>query len=131
MSDDVLDLRPRIRRKLAETCDHRFISVGMDEASATCDDCDADLDPWWALRRYVKGCEELVAWREKIIASAERQVEETIANGNAAIAIQNATIVRLNGEVSELTERKNRLMNAKIDGMILSNYRKTRAREPR
>lgn len=112
---NILDIRPAIRRKQQAACAHRAVSVDDSARSMTCDDCDAEIDPWWYLRGLARDTEKLGEYRRSIEAACD----DKIAQCNASIAERNATIVRLNAEVQALVATKNRLWNEQIDGRPL------------
>lgn len=125
MSDDpgqVIDLAPRLRRKRQDSCRHEEFSVDDVLPDVTCDLCGAQIDPWFVLRTMAHRWDEMEA-------RVKREVAEAVAKGTAAIEQMNRQIERLNVELAELTERKNRLWNEQIAGRPLGSYRKVRARK--
>jgi hypothetical protein len=126
MSDKILDIRPRIRRKQQADCRHLHVTVSMNTAVLTCDDCDSDLDPWLMLREICKSDEDILAWR----LEQERKLDEKIEDGNKAIARMNDTIMQLNAEISRLNDVKNKLYNERVGDRLLG-HAAARPRQPR
>ena len=126
-TDDIVDLRPYIRRKQQLTCSHQHTEVGHEgDASLTCGDCGAEIDPWWFIRR-------LSDWETRL---KERHREYTVAyeakvkEGEALVAKLNAMISRLNDEIGHPYDVKNRLSNESINGQRLGAAA-ARRRRPR
>jgi hypothetical protein len=118
----MLDLAPALRRKRAAQCKHPTVSVSDHEASATCDDCGAEIDPWLLLRQIANH------W-DKYQARVDTEIDTKLAEGNAKLSELNRRIAHNTAELNELIERKNRLWNTPINGRPLGTYRKTRARK--
>jgi hypothetical protein len=114
---NILDIRPAIRRKRAAACQHSIVTVDDSAASLTCDDCEAEIDPWWYLRGLARDTERLGEYRREIESGCDAKIAEC----NVAIAKLNATIERLNAEVQKLVETKNRLWNEQINGRALGS----------
>lgn len=115
-SDGVIDIRPFIRRKQQEVCDHNHVEVSFKAAELNCVDCGVDLDPWWYIRNC---CAHEEAWA-KHRADQEREIDDKIAKANKVIAQINAEIERKNAEISHLTDVKNKLGNERApDGRLL------------
>lgn len=113
MNDDppeLLDLVPRLKRKLASECKHRYAEVDDEAASLTCVDCGAELDPWWYIRQLARDADADA--EERRVARAH--YEQWCAQANAKVA-------RLQGEIAELTNAKNRLWNEQVNGAPLGS----------
>jgi len=112
----IIDLIPRLRRRQQETCDHDNVTVSFKAAELSCDDCGKAVDPWWYIRKLCEYREELVAWRKRQEGAVDAKIDE----GNRILARMNETITRLNGEISHLTDVKNRLFNERTpDGRLM------------
>lgn len=117
MSDDtintddlapVLDLGPLLLRKRAAQCDHANADVHDAEQMLVCQDCGAEVDVWWWLRRLADEFEEeraelvdlrkrYAAWRADITRRAEQ----------------------LRQEIVDLQELRAQLRGEEIDGVTL------------
>lgn len=103
-----IDLTAYIRRKRMSECTHEFVEVDDSAASLTCVECGAEIDPWWFLRNQAAHFEAQEAQRAK----QREQYEAWCRNANEKAA-------RLQSEIVQLTEQKNRLWNTQIDGRPL------------
>ena len=110
MTAEIIDLSSRIRVRRQGSCAHEHVEVAETEASMSCVDCGAEIDPWWFLRAEGRRAEE----RQREQAVREAMLEEWRL---AAVA----TIERLNAEIATLTEAKNRLWNTQVDGRPLGS----------
>ena len=117
MSGKVLDLAPLLRRKKASACKHRSASVDDESPSLTCDDCEAEIEPWWFIRRMAKESEVVRAEWDAVIADGEARMAE----GNARISKLNEQITKLNTELVALQDLKNRLSNEQFGGRLLGH----------
>jgi len=125
-TDDIIDLRPYIRRKQQLACSHQHVEVGHEgDASLACTDCGAEIDPWWFIRRLGDWEHRLKERHRDYIVAYDTKVKE----GEALVAKLNATIARLNGEISHLYDVRNRLSNESVNGQRLSAA--ARRRRPR
>jgi len=115
---DVIEFAPFLKRKKASECRHLTYVVGMKEASLTCSDCDAELDPWWVLRSLVERSEELEAADAERHARAlaafqewEVRCKDAMRHHEAWVAGANARIEKLTAEINRLMAQKLRLAN--------------------
>lgn len=115
MSDDVIDLRPLIRARKASDCTHPYVSVSEIEASLTCDECDAELDPWWFIRKMAN---DQARW-DKFTSDNQKASDDVVARHTAWMAKANEDIARYNAEIQQLVSEKNRLWNEQINGRPL------------
>lgn len=115
---EIIDIATRIKRKRAADCGHLNVEVDDNSASLSCGNCGAELDPWWFLRRMAHDEE-----RENAHWHAEHaRITEWCAQANA-------TMTRLQREISELTAAKNRLWNERVnDAPLGTQLRKRRGR---
>ncbi len=111
---DVIEFAPFLKRKLAAECDHRTFVVGMKEASLTCADCDAELDPWWVLRSMVERSEELAAEEASYHERAQKAFREWEEKCKQAMRIHEAWVAGANSRTEKLTAEINRLMAQKL-----------------
>jgi hypothetical protein len=112
----ILDLRPLLKRKIEDSCQHHYATVSMTAAELSCDNCGADLDPWTFIRNLCEHDELMTSWRQEQESAVDAKIEE----GNKIIARMNDTITRLNAEISHLTDVKNKLWNEHTpDGRLL------------
>ena len=114
MADDVIEFEPFLKRKRSAACDHPTYYVGMKEASIVCQDCDAELDPWWVLRSLVLRSEEEAA---AYAAFRERAQDAFVAwQGRCREAERKheAWVRQANEQIQKLTADKNRLMAEKL-----------------
>lgn len=127
---DILDIRPALRRKKQASCGHRSVSVDDAAASLTCDECEADIDPWWYLRQLALHNEKVTEYRRQVEVDCDAKMAEC----NAKIAKFNETVERLNAEIRQLNETKNRLWNEQIGGrplgMIVTHPRRRARKAP-
>lgn len=127
VSTDIIDLLPLIRRKRQLVCPHQHTEVGDEgDASLTCSDCDAKLDPWWYIRRLADWESKLKERHQEYTAACDTKMKET----NEIIERQNETITRLNAEISRLTDVKNQLSNERVGDRLLG-HAAARPRRPR
>lgn len=108
----VLDLQPYIRRRARSACKHNHVEVDDDAASLTCVDCDADLDPWWYIRKLAHDVEVQRAYYDDLHKKADAQ----IAQHAAWIEEANARIRAYNADIQHLTDVKSKLQNEHING---------------
>jgi hypothetical protein len=47
----LLEFKPVVKRGRPGSCHHAHFTVSETEAKLTCRDCEAPIDPWWALRK--------------------------------------------------------------------------------
>ena len=106
----ILDLVPMIRRRQKSGCEHLHVEIGDPEASLTCCDCGAELDPWLYLRTLANDPER---W-EKREGDYHARWVQIEAEHNAWLARINETRQRLAAEIQHLTDVKNRLSNEMI-----------------
>lgn len=112
---DVIDIKPFLKRKKERECEHHRVLVGMKSAELTCDECSAELDPWWYLRKLVEREE---AW-DACLAAQTKYLEDQRARGNAIITEMSERIARLTREVTRLQDTKNKLINESHNGRLL------------
>jgi hypothetical protein len=120
----VINIEPFIRRKKRSACHHIHVEVDDDAASLTCIDCDAELDPWWFLRRQAHNREE---WQASIDARRQ-EMDALVEKHNAWVVKANETIRECNAQIQHLYDVKNRLGNALINGERLGNLARRRPR---
>ncbi len=111
---DVIEFAPFLKRKKASECRHLTYVVGMKEASLTCQDCDADLDPWWVLRSLVERSEELEAADAARHARAMSAFQEWEERCKQAMSLHEAWVSGANVRIEKLTSEINRLMAQKL-----------------
>lgn len=114
MSDTeaILDLGPALLAKKHRECNHPYALVADNEASLTCNECGAELDPWWFLRRQANDEE---SWRKRYERYAK--LEDTArANYEALCRRLQDKIDNLTAEVNSLIKERNRLWNMAIPG---------------
>jgi hypothetical protein len=121
---DIIDIGPRLRAKRNKGCTHERASVDMKAASLTCNECDAEIDPWWWIRREAEKA-------TSVIEEAERAAAAKIEECNSRIARANETIRRLGAEVDALMATKSRLQNEQVNGQVVGLVRRSpRRRSP-
>lgn len=118
----VLDLAPMLRRKRAGACKHPTVLIDDGAASATCEDCGAEIDPWLLLRQIANE-------RDDYDARIDAELAAKLAEANAHLDKLRRQLAYYTDEVNELIERRNRLWHEQINGKPLGTYRKTRARK--
>jgi Skp family chaperone for outer membrane proteins len=126
MSGEILDLRPRIVLKQQRDCDHEHMSVGMETAEVSCDDCGAPLDPWWALRELASRHQDVEVRIEAMrahYAAEEQRIQDELAK---VVEAADATIARHQADIAALLETKKRLHNEQINGRPLGEQRNLR-----
>jgi len=116
----LLDLQPRLRLKLQASCSHQFVSVDMSAADLTCDECGAEIDPWWYLRDLAKRNDAHLAWHQKVIDDVNQRVDAF----NADIADMNDRIRKLNDEINRLNNRRLELANTTVNGIRVGSRRR-------
>lgn len=127
---DVIDIRPRLRARRAKTCKHACVTVDFEIASLTCDDCEAEIDPWWWIRKVAKDDIDLRESADRAVAAKYAEMEEAVRKHNAWVATANETIDRKNAEIRALYDTKNRLANEVINGVRVGSVtRRTRSRK--
>jgi len=72
----ILDLIPMIRRRQKAGCEHLHVEVGDPEASLTCCDCGAELDPWQYIRTLANAPERWEEERAQYDAAWDKLVKE-------------------------------------------------------
>ena len=123
MSDDVLDLGPRLRARRHQDCRHAEVTVDLTIALLTCDACEAELDPWWYLRRMATEDQDIRQETDRVIA-------QRILEANEKIGRLNEVIKQKNDEVAALYATKNRLQNEMV-GDVRVGAAVKRSRKPR
>jgi hypothetical protein len=113
----VIDIGPRIRRKMLETCKHDSVSVSMTRQELTCDECERDIDPWVWIRGICLQAEMWAEQYEKMHAAAE-------ADFNAKLATLNAQLKHHADEVNRLIDTKNRLNSETVNGVKLRDAKR-------
>jgi hypothetical protein len=114
MTADVIEFAPLLKRKQAAECDHLTCLVGMNEASVSCSDCDAELDPWWVLRSLVERSEELEAADAARHARNLAALQEWEEKRKEAMRLHEAWVAGANSRIEKLTAEINRLMAQKL-----------------
>ncbi len=123
----VISLEPLIRRRKQRACKHVHVEVDDDAASLTCITCDAEIDPWWYIRRLASHEVRVREHYDEI----NRQGLAAIEKHNAWVVTANATIQRLNAEIQHLADVKNKLTNESVNGERLGTVaRRHRRRVP-
>lgn len=115
MTDGVIPFEPALRRKKQGTCQHLMCEVDDDAASLTCAECDAELDPWWFLRRQAIEAEE----RQAKFENEKKSVDDWFAT-------MRALAEKLALEVAELQILKNELSNERVGESTLGTIRSRR-----
>lgn len=113
MSDDappdpdhkLLDFEQFVKRRKAAECDHGHVTVDEVLPQLTCDDCGADLDPWWYIRALAAQEDEQRAHRA---AQRERYTKWA--------AQVRAQVEHYRTQIEDLVATKNRLANEWVDG---------------
>lgn len=126
---DVIEFAPFLKRKQASECEHETYIVGMKEASLTCEDCGAALDPWWVLRSMVLRSEEEEAAEVAKQERAQAAFAEWEAKCKEAMAKHEAWVRYVNEQIAKLTADKNRLMAEKL--RLVNDQEIARARAAR
>jgi Ser-tRNA(Ala) deacylase AlaX len=123
-SDDekVVDLVPRIRFAKQRTCKHLTASVAMTEASLTCDDCDAEIDPWWYLRVMAERSDDVARDQAERMAVIEADYQKAYAQYAASVERMNADILEKNSRINHLNSLLTKLRNTEVNGTALRNY---------
>lgn len=125
MGDDIIDLQPFIRRKQQLICAHQHTEVGNEgDASLTCSDCGAEIEPWWFIRR-------LAGWESRL-KERHKEYQDACAKQRAEheewMARVNADRQRLADEVNHLIATKNALSNEVVNGQRLGLVARRRPR---
>lgn len=127
---NVLDIRPRLRAKRAKSCTHPCVSVDYTIASLTCDDCEAEIDPWWWIRKVAKDDVDLRESTDRAVAAKYAEMNEAVRKHNAWVATANETIERKNAEINRLYAAKNRLMNETVNGVRVGSPKRRARKTP-
>lgn len=106
--DEVIDLRPFIRRRELAKCEHLHVTIDDDYAELTCDDCERRLNPMKYLRRLADRWEY---WERQ---NADLQAKFAEEHDRLTRSLR-----RLTDEVNALIETKNRLWNEQVNGKPL------------
>lgn len=126
---NVLDLLPRLRSKKTANCKHLRVSVDMDVASLTCDDCCSEIDPWSYIRQLCSDDED-----QETYASAQRAAHQKWAEeAHEKEKIMAAKVNELIAEVNRLNKIKNELQNEQVNGRSLymhAKVRRSRSKRP-
>lgn len=128
---DIIDLRPRIAIRKLRDCVHLHVVVDLEATEIECEDCGAELDPWWVLREHARRYEAEAAWRAEMTAHYEAKQSRIDLELAAKTAAANVVITRLNEQVAVLTNALNRLVNEQVNGRPLGaqvDKRKDKAR---
>lgn len=111
---EVIEFSPFLKRKQASECAHTTYVVGMKEASLTCHDCDAELDPWWVLRSLVLRYEEEEAARTAQRRRAMAAFQEWEAKCKQAMRFHERWVADANARIEKMTAEINRLRAEKL-----------------
>ena len=124
---DIIDLGPRLLARKQADCTHTRALVCDTTASLTCDECGAEIDPWWYLRKLAND-ESILRTNVERYSQLEDQAK---VKYEAAVKRMNEHLERLTNEVNHLINERNRLWNLAVpgDGRPLGSVsRRTRRR---
>ena len=92
----VLEFKPVVKRGRPGTCHHPTFTVSETEANLLCRACDAEIDPWWALRHIARNHENieyrLRAARDETHRLIEQVVELRRQKANLKSQLRRATM---------------------------------------
>lgn len=115
----MLDLEAARLRRKKSACSHDSVEVDEVLASLTCTTCGAEVDPWGYLRRVARDHQDVLVERQQVVDRFYEWQKHA-----------RAQIDRLQAEISNLIEIKNRLENEEVMGVRLGQHAR-RKRSPR
>jgi hypothetical protein len=128
--NDVIDIAPHLKHRRSKDCEHAHCTVDDEIADLACDDCGAQLDPWWFIRRAAKQPEFAQAELDRLEAIFDKRQREW----ESWVRIANAELARLSVEVQRLRDLKHDLRNERLvtaDGVFTLGDVVARARRRR